>query len=187
MQSRPLPDTNPELLIFDSPGVREYRVENWHLSRAGNGDVVHAAHNLGWQDLLILVAFLYFEMQGRFWASCVLGVLLMIRVWVKCTQVLSESVVILPPHGVQLESRHGLPSLPLFTLRRFIPLVTLQDVVINEGLRGWDVRHYLATIKQLDSKSSVVQVAYENLLPRHPILQEVYRGIHDMCTASVNI
>jgi hypothetical protein len=73
----------------------------------------------------------------------------------------TESVVILPPHGVQLESRHGLPSLPLFTLRRFIPLVTLQDVVINEGLRGWDVRHYLATIKQLDSKSSVVQVAYE--------------------------
>jgi hypothetical protein len=61
MQSRPLPDTNPELLIFDSPGVREYRVENWHLSRAGNGDVVRAAHNLGWQDLLILVAFLYFE------------------------------------------------------------------------------------------------------------------------------
>jgi phosphatidylinositol glycan class H protein len=73
----------------------------------------------------------------------------------------AESVVILPPHGVQLESRHGLPSLPLFTMRRFIPLTTLQDVVINEGLRGWDVRYYLAAIQQVGPRSSVVEVAYK--------------------------
>lgn len=46
-------------------------------------------------------------------------------------------------------------------MRRFIPLTTLQDVVINEGLRRWDVRHYLATIKQVGPKSSMVEAAYE--------------------------
>jgi phosphatidylinositol glycan class H protein len=67
MQPRPLPDTNPELLIFESPGVREYRVENWHLSRLGNGDVLHGAHDLGWQDFSILAAFLYFEVIEGAW------------------------------------------------------------------------------------------------------------------------
>jgi len=72
-----------------------------------------------------------------------------------------ESVLILPPHGLQLESRRGLPSLPLFTLRRFIPHTTLQDMVIHEGMRGWGVHYYLAIIKQVNPKSSVVELAYE--------------------------
>jgi GPI-GlcNAc transferase complex, PIG-H component len=46
-------------------------------------------------------------------------------------------------------------------MRRFIPLMTIEDVVINEGLKKWDVRHYLATIKQIGPKSSVMEVAYE--------------------------
>ncbi|KAF8226893.1 hypothetical protein L208DRAFT_1366639 [Tricholoma matsutake] len=179
MQSRPLSETNPELFVFESPGIREYRVENRRLCRVGNGNMIEGAHNFNWQDISILVAFLYLEIRGTFWASCALGVLVLLRIWLRCTQVLSESVVIFPPHGVQLESRHGLPALPLFTMRRFIPLTTLQDVVINEGLRRWDVRHYLATIKQVGPKSSMVEAAYENLLPHQAVLRLVYGGIHD--------
>ena len=57
----PLMDTNPELLIFDSPGSREYRIENWRLSRVGNGKVIKGARNLDWQDVSILVVFLYLK------------------------------------------------------------------------------------------------------------------------------
>jgi len=182
---QPLSDTNPELLIFESPGTLEYRIENWHLSRVGNGKVIEGAHNFDWQDISILLAFLYLEIQGLFWPSCALGALAVLRIWRRCTQVLSESVVILPPHGVQLESRHGLPLLPLFTRRLFVPLTTLHDVVINEGLRRWDVRHYLAIIQQIGPRSFVIEVAYKNLLPHQSVLQLVYRGIYDalVCAA----
>jgi len=64
MQSCPLSDTNPEFCIFEFPGIQEYRVENWRLSRVGNGDVIHGAHNFDWQDISILAAFLYLEVFG---------------------------------------------------------------------------------------------------------------------------
>jgi hypothetical protein len=55
-QFRPLSDTNPELFILESPGIWEYRIENWRLS--------HGAHNFDWQDISIVVAFLYLEVLG---------------------------------------------------------------------------------------------------------------------------
>ena len=58
MHSRPLPNISPEFSVFDFPGIREYRVENWHLSRAGTGGVVNGASIFGWQDLLIVIGFL---------------------------------------------------------------------------------------------------------------------------------
>ena len=60
----PLSDTNPELLIFEAPGAREYRIENWRLSRVGNGKVIEGAHNFDWQDISILVALAYFKVLG---------------------------------------------------------------------------------------------------------------------------
>jgi hypothetical protein len=64
MQSRPLSDTNPELFLLESPGIQEYRVENWRLSRIGNGCVIDGAHDFDWQDISILVVFLYLEVLG---------------------------------------------------------------------------------------------------------------------------
>ena len=69
--------------------------------------------------------------------------------------------MILPAHGIQLESRHGLPLLPLFTRRLFIPFTTLHNVFINEGLRRWDVRYYLAIVQQAGPRSFVIEVAYK--------------------------
>jgi phosphatidylinositol glycan class H protein len=72
-----------------------------------------------------------------------------------------ESVVVLPPYGVQLETHRGLPSLPLFVSRRFIPLTEVQDVLINEGLRRWDVRYYLAVLYTPRQAEQHLAVAYE--------------------------
>jgi len=40
-RSRPLAEAHPELLVIDTPGLsREYRVENWRLSRSRRGRVI---------------------------------------------------------------------------------------------------------------------------------------------------
>lgn len=73
----------------------------------------------------------------------------------------AESVIAIPALGVQLESHRGLPSLPLFTSRHFIPLAFLQDFVINEGLRRWDVRYYLAAVTKTEDGVTNLHVTYE--------------------------
>ncbi len=108
-----------------------------------------------------------------------------------------ESVLVLPPYGVQLETHRGLPSLPLFVSRRFIPLTEVQEVLINEGLRRWDLRYYLAVLYSPRQGEQRLAVAYEvesilfiylpdarsllcqNILPRFPVLNRVYHGIHE--------
>jgi phosphatidylinositol glycan class H protein len=72
-----------------------------------------------------------------------------------------ESVLVLPPYGIQLETHRGLPSLPFFVSRRFIPLTEVQDVLINEGLRRWDVRYYLAVLCSPRQGEQHLEVAYE--------------------------
>lgn len=74
-----------------------------------------------------------------------------------------ESIIVLPSLGVQLETHRGFPlfSRPLFTGRRFIPLCTLQDIIINEGLHRWDVRYYLAFVNANHLDMIVLEVAYE--------------------------
>ena len=115
------------------------------------------------------------------------------------THRLPESVLAIPPHGIQLETHRGLPSYPLFASRQFIPSDRLRNFVINEGLRGWDVRYYLVAMQEVQSDVLELNVAFEvcnlahfmfmffpkldytilqNLLPRFPVLIEIYRGVH---------
>ena len=108
-----------------------------------------------------------------------------------------ESVVILGPHGIQLETHRGfLTRLPWLTNRRFIASTHLHGVYISEGLRGWNVRFYLVAIKRTALTGSTFEVAYQvsdlkkpfvyystryqNLLPDQSILQHVYQGIHEI-------
>ena len=63
--------------------------------------------------------------------------------------------------GLQLETQTGLYSVPLYTSRRFIPLATLQDFIINEGLRGWSVRYYLAVITESQNGDITIDVPFE--------------------------
>ena len=53
-----------------------------------------------------------------------------------------------------------LPACPLTTNRRFMPLTSVRDVVINEGFRRWDVRYYLCIIRDAGSEASL-EVAFE--------------------------
>ena len=74
----------------------------------------------------------------------------------------SESVVILPPHGIQLETHRGFSSQwSFFNTKRFIPSASLADVVINEGISGWNVLYYLAAVKFDHAQGSSLEVAFE--------------------------
>jgi phosphatidylinositol glycan class H protein len=73
----------------------------------------------------------------------------------------TESILVLPSYGIQFETHRGLPSLPFFVSRRFIPLTEVQDVLINEGLRRWDVRYYLAILYSPRPGGQRLEVAYQ--------------------------
>lgn len=75
---------------------------------------------------------------------------------------LPESVILLPPHGIQLETHRGpFPSQPVFSIKRFIPVSNLSGVAINEGLRGWNVLFYLVAVRHTKHHGAILEVAYQ--------------------------
>jgi len=185
-RSRPLADAHPELLVIDTPGLsREYRVENWHKTRDQHHErVVNVNESPPWISMfdvfvVVFLGLIWPSVKGNPVFMIAVGIGLGLLVYRKLTRVLWESVLVLPPYGIQLETHRGLPSLPLFVSRRFIPLTQVRDVLINEGLRRWDVRYYLAVLYSPWRGEQRLEVAYENTLPRFPVLLKVYRGIHE--------
>ncbi|OJT14618.1 hypothetical protein TRAPUB_8864 [Trametes pubescens] len=81
--------------------------------------------------------------------------------------------------GIQLEAHRGLFGYPLFAARRFIPWSSLEDFLINEGIRGWDIRYYLVALHRTQQDALKLDVAFEAILPRFPILLEVYHGVQE--------
>ncbi|KAJ7219164.1 hypothetical protein GGX14DRAFT_434848 [Mycena pura] len=176
--------SEPQFAVFHRPGFTEYRVENWRLARDGSGRVVMGVSGREWHYFLIplIVSVIWPRVHDTILLSGLVLILLML-VYVQSTQVLFESVIVIPPHGIQLETHRGLPWFsPLIVERQFIPLEQLQDFVIHEGLQKWNVRYYLAAIRLSGSADFQVHVAFENLLPHFPILLEVYRGVQTVLT-----
>ena len=73
-----------------------------------------------------------------------------------------ESVVILPPHGIQLETHRGFTKRwPLVITRRFVPASILSGVVINEGLSGWNVLYHLVAVKSSPTAGTSLELAFQ--------------------------
>lgn len=56
---------------------------------------------------------------------------------------------------------------------RFIPSTQIQDIVINEAFRGFEVRFYLAVVVR---DAPDVVVVFPKLLPRRADLEVVWKG-----------
>ncbi|OJD11280.1 hypothetical protein AJ78_07919 [Emergomyces pasteurianus Ep9510] len=56
---------------------------------------------------------------------------------------------------------------------RFIPTTQIQDIVIHEAFKGFQVKFYLAII--VEGEPNIV-VVFPNLLPRRLILEDVWKG-----------
>lgn len=56
---------------------------------------------------------------------------------------------------------------------RFIPTEKIQDILVNEAFRGFEVRYYLVVVVQGEED---VVVVFPRLLPRRVIVEKVWRG-----------
>lgn len=56
---------------------------------------------------------------------------------------------------------------------RFIPTEKIQDILVNEAFRGFEVRYYLVVV--VEGEDEVV-VVFPRLLPRRKIVEAVWRG-----------
>ncbi|KAF4576474.1 hypothetical protein EYR40_000713 [Pleurotus pulmonarius] len=179
---RPLASTHPQFTVLEFPGFKEYRVENWRLSRNGSGKVVHATSGLTWREAChaFVLTYIWPRTSGSTLATVLIVLCCIWLIYNKCTQVLYESVIVMPSHGIQLETHRGIPPLRLAVSRRFIPFSTLQDIFIHEGLKRWDVRFYLAALRDVGNGHLNIDVCFPNVLPYFPVLLLTYQGIQEM-------
>ncbi|KAA8646440.1 PIG-H family GPI synthesis protein [Aspergillus tanneri] len=82
-----------------------------------------------------------------------------------------ESLLVIRGLGIQT-STSSLTYLSKASTR-FIPTTQIQDIVIHEAFKGFEVRFYLAVI--VEGEPEVV-VVFPKLLPKRAILEEVWRG-----------
>lgn len=56
---------------------------------------------------------------------------------------------------------------------RFIPTEKIQDILVNEAFRGFEVRYYLVVVVEGEER---VVVVFPRLLPRREVVETVWRG-----------
>ncbi|KAK4063259.1 uncharacterized protein Triagg1_9644 [Trichoderma aggressivum f. europaeum] len=59
---------------------------------------------------------------------------------------------------------------------RFIPTEKIQDILVNEAFRGFEVRYYLVVV--VEGEEDVV-VVFPGLLPKRRIVETVWRGVRE--------
>ena len=73
----------------------------------------------------------------------------------------TESVIAIPPHGIQKETHKGIFGIPVFISRKFIPTFQVRDIIINEALRRWNVVYYLAVLVVGHDNEYKLEVLFE--------------------------
>ncbi|KAJ0304105.1 hypothetical protein COL5a_005240 [Colletotrichum fioriniae] len=99
------------------------------------------------------------------------GCLLAVYVTLKRTHT-TESLLVLRGLGIQTSSTSG--SYLSAAATRFIPTEKIQDVLVNEAFRGFEVRYYLIVI--VEGEEDIV-VVFPRILPKKKIVETVWRGV----------
>jgi phosphatidylinositol glycan class H protein len=84
----------------------------------------------------------------------------------------TESLLVLRGLGIQTSS--SAETYLSTATTRFIPTEKIQDILVNEAFRGFEVRYYLTVV--VDGEEDVV-VVFPRLLPRRAIVEGVWRGV----------
>ena len=82
----------------------------------------------------------------------------------------TESLLVMRGLGVQ--TSESSKSYFAGTATRFIPTEKIQDILVNEGFRGFEVRYYLIVV--VEGEEDVV-VVFPGLLPKRAIVEAVWR------------
>jgi len=174
----PLPETYPQFSVLETHGYLEYRVENWRLSRDGSRKIIRRS-TWSFFDCIWIFTLIHLWSQTadtRFhWFMFALSSAAFF--WMKCCNVLHESVVVAAPNGIQLETHYGLYTLRLYVRRQFIPLQAFKDLLIHEGFQLWSIRYYLGVMRQSADGQLRLTIVFPNLLPYFPVLVEVSHGV----------
>ncbi|KAG9245779.1 GPI-GlcNAc transferase complex [Calycina marina] len=83
----------------------------------------------------------------------------------------TESLLVL--HGLGIQTSTSSATYLSSATTRFIPTAKIQDVLVNEAFKGFEVRYYLVIV--VDEEEDVV-VVFPRLLPRRAIVERVWRG-----------
>ncbi|PLW42435.1 hypothetical protein PCANC_09916 [Puccinia coronata f. sp. avenae] len=130
-----------------------------------------------YQPTLIVVAIsilLLFLTWPSFWAF---ALLIFIVAWVgrTLTTVYSESILIMSPLGIQLNSTSLIRTTYHFVAREHI-----KQAVIHEAIVGWDVSFYLGLVVQPDGDQMYIHQVFNNLQPELDNLVIVWKGIREL-------
>jgi len=93
-----------------------------------------------------------------------------------------ESLLVIRGLGVQTSTSSAMYWSSSAT--RFIPTTQIQDIIIHEAFKGFQVRFYLAVIVEGETNALVV---FPNLLPKRMILEEVWRGARNCLYESKSV
>lgn len=85
-----------------------------------------------------------------------------------------ESLLVLRGLGVQTSESPAMYLASAAT--RFIPTEKIQDILVNEAFRGFEVRYYLVVV--VEGEEDVV-VVFPGLLPKRKIVETVWRGVRE--------
>lgn len=85
-----------------------------------------------------------------------------------------ESLLVMRGLGVQ--TRASPNSYFAGAATRFIPTEKIQDILVNEAFRGFEVRYYLIVV--VEGEEDLV-VVFPGLLPRRKIVEAVWRGARE--------
>lgn len=83
----------------------------------------------------------------------------------------TESLLVLRGLGIQTSTSSATYLSSATT--RFIPTEKIQDILLNEAFRGFEVRYYLVVV--VEGEGEVV-VVFPTLLPKREVLEVVWRG-----------
>jgi len=84
---------------------------------------------------------------------------------------IEESLTLLRGLGIQTSTTSS--TYLQASTTRFIPTTSIQDILIHEAFKGFEVRYYLMIVVEGEGDAVVV---FPKLLPKRKILEEVWRG-----------
>ena len=148
--SSPVP-TYPAAPPYFSNDFIQYTIQYIHISPLGLLSSRLAAHI----PVFVLLP-----------VSAIIGYVIFLRIHTE------ESLLVLRGLGIQTKTSSDTYLSTATT--RFIPTQKIQDILVNEAFRGFEVRYYLVIV--VEGEEEVV-VVFPRLLPRRKIVETVWRGV----------
>ncbi|EJT98512.1 hypothetical protein DACRYDRAFT_96645 [Dacryopinax primogenitus] len=145
-------------------------------------EVLHRYYTLSLSSAAIICAFcclivLLFYVTASIWLRWTFVLSALLLLLRNINHPVSQSVLIIPPHGLQLTSRTAVGR----HFDTFLPAHSISDILINEGFSRLSMRYYLAIIVDLQKSGRPVRIVtpLSDVKPTFQILQVIYHTVRE--------